>query len=197
MLEYYKALLILLQPFVIRPKRQQEDVRLCAETVGAICQLYKRIHQKEPAGFFLLELHDVLVAGITLIYCLWLDQPNLDTFSIMNDLGACSTVLFLIAERWQSAKRYRDAFEALVKATMAYKKRHATAHPDPNHSNTPLDVGADGRALFEANIWGDDEGSGWRRMLGEITGVPEVPVDDTWFWLSDMGLPMGPQGAQM
>ena len=182
-LEYHKALLLLLQPFMTDLSRSADLLRECTQAAGAVCQTYKRIHQRKPAGFFLLELHDVLVAGITLIYSLWTDQSQGDSFAALRDLGACSTVLFLIAERWESAKRYRDAFEALFNATTAcLSKRSATAVQ--LSGRTPLNVGIDSQALFDASLWGNDDGSAWKGMLGEITGTVDPGLQD-WSWFTD------------
>lgn len=188
-LEYHKATLLLLQPFLTAPNRDAQTFGDCTRAAGAVCQTYKRIHQRRPAGFFLLELHDVLVAGITLIYSLWNDQYNNDSFAVLKDLGACSTVLFLIAERWESAKRYRDAFEALVNATSAcLSKRNVVSSVITNHNTTnfrtPIDVGNESQVLFDASLWGNDDNSMWRGMLGEITGAVEPGLQD-WSWFTD------------
>lgn len=191
-LEYHKAVLLLLQPFLTASNRDDQMFGECARAAGAVCQTYKRIHQRRPAGFFLLELHDVLVAGITLIYSLWNDQYSNDSFTVLQDLGACSTVLFLIAERWESAKRYRDAFEALVNATSACLSKRNTVPTMATTSNnntgfrTPLKVGNEGQVLFDSSLWGNDDSSTWKGMLGEITGAvePGLPLQD-WSWFTD------------
>jgi len=182
-LEYHKAVLLLLQPYMTDLSRSSNLLRDCTQAAGAVCQTYKRIHQRQPAGFFLLELHDVLVAGITLIYSLWTDQSQSDSFAALRDLGACSTVLFLIAERWQSAKRYRDAFEALVNATTACLSQRSTTAIAIS-GRTPLDIGIETQALFDASLWGNDDTSTWKGMLGEITGTVEPGLQD-WSWLTD------------
>ena len=195
-LEYHKALLLLLQPSLTKPDRSFAALNECTTAAGAVCQLYKRIHQRQPAGFFLLELHDVLVAGITLIYSLWSDQTGNNHFTVLKDLGACSTVLFLIAERWQSAKRYRDAFEALTNVTTAcLSSRSAAPAGQPCAGNgafgpTPLDLGLDGQALFDPALWGNDDT--FKDMLGEITGAVEPAFQD-WSWFTDPNL-LGFQG---
>jgi hypothetical protein len=183
-LEYHKALLLLLQPFMTDLSRSSDLLRECTQAAGAVCQTYKRIHQRRPAGFFLLELHDVLVAGITLIYSLWTDQSQSESFATLRDLGACSTVLFLIAERWESAKRYRDAFEALVNATTACLSKRSTTAVSNIAGRTPLDIGMESQALFDASLWGNDDSSTWKGMLGEITGTVEPGLQD-WSWFAD------------
>ncbi|KAK8858961.1 hypothetical protein IAR55_003193 [Kwoniella newhampshirensis] len=186
LLEYHKALHLLIQPFLAVPTRSSAHISTCATAAGSICQAYKTIHQTESAGFFLLDLHDVLVAGVTLIYCLWLNESAIDSFTLLHDIGACSTVLFLIAERWASAKRYRDAFEALVKAAVAYRQRIGQTS---SAGQAQLYLAPQEKALFDTQaIWGQDEGAAWRRMFEEITGDGVGAAEDPAWWLNDLGL---------
>ncbi|WWD17585.1 hypothetical protein CI109_102026 [Kwoniella shandongensis] len=189
LLEYHKALHLLVQPFLAVPQRSSSHISTCATAAGSICQAYKTIHQSESAGFFLLDLHDILVAGVTLIYCLWLNEPSIDSFTLLHDIGACSTVLFLISERWASAKRYRDAFEALVKAAVAYRQRMNQTNSSAAASGQ-LYLAPQDKALFDAQSvwWGQDEGAAWRRMFEEITGDGVGAAEDPAWWLNDLGL---------
>jgi hypothetical protein len=74
----------------------------------------------KPVPLTLLDLHSVFVAGFSMIYCAWND-PQLYDVEMAADFGACSTVLYLIAEQWGSgAKKYRDAFELAAEKTAEY-----------------------------------------------------------------------------
>ncbi len=55
----------------------------------------------------------VSFAGLTLIYCTWMDPALIFNSTINNDINACSIVLFVITERWPGARRFRDTFEFL------------------------------------------------------------------------------------
>jgi hypothetical protein len=54
-----------------------------------------------------------------MVYCVWA-QPDLYDTELAADFGACSTVLYVIAEQWPSAKKYRDAFELVAEKTAEY-----------------------------------------------------------------------------
>ncbi|KAJ5498512.1 hypothetical protein N7453_007563 [Penicillium expansum] len=67
------------------------------------------------------------MAGITLLYALWTHTDQVWSVRMSNDIRACSTVLFVMGERAAWVKKYRDAFELLVNATMEKLQGNETA----------------------------------------------------------------------
>jgi hypothetical protein len=131
-LSFHKASLTLLQPFILRPNPDFQIIVDCTQVSGQICQSYKRLHQGEDTGLFLQEIHDILVAGIALVYCAWLNPKAVNPFVVSSDLGACSTVLFLVSTRRKSAKKFRDAFEAITAKAMEHiSKSKQTGSVEP------------------------------------------------------------------
>ncbi|KAH8705919.1 fungal-specific transcription factor domain-containing protein [Talaromyces proteolyticus] len=122
-IQYSKALRMLLQPRITTTRYSPNDDKtafyfsLSARAAGDICQYYKTLHQRRPLGWNLLALHSIFMAGLTLLYCIWAlrETPNL---SVLEDIRACSNVLFAISERWPTANRFRDVFEVLTKKLM-------------------------------------------------------------------------------
>lgn len=55
----------------------------------------------------------LMIIGLTLIYCTWISPEEIFNSATSNDINACSIVLFVITERWPAAKKYRDIFEAI------------------------------------------------------------------------------------
>jgi hypothetical protein len=51
--------------------------------------------------------------GLTLVYCLWISPDEIFNMATSDGIHDCSIVLFVIAERVPSAKKYRNAFEAI------------------------------------------------------------------------------------
>ncbi|KAK0391830.1 hypothetical protein NLU13_1329 [Sarocladium strictum] len=128
LLEYHKARRSLLQPLMTENSHnypfETADYAACAESSGQICQLYRRLHRLSPIPFSLRDLHAVFLAGFTLIYCLRV-CPSIYSVERIGDVGACSTVLYVITEQWSSAKKYRDAFETLAEKVLdAVKGQH-------------------------------------------------------------------------
>lgn len=137
-LYYYRSVRLLIQPFleVLRP--EDRLFRECQASAGQICQLYKTFHQKTVTGHSTPAVHTVFVAGVTLIYCMWLARNYDDEkrrklgdiskhtrplvsaslFSTMDDLRACSVCLYVMTERSRFAKIFRDTFDQLMNATV-------------------------------------------------------------------------------
>lgn len=116
LLEYFKARRSLLQPLLTEAGHfipQLSDYAACADASGQICHYYRQLHRLSAMPFTLRDLHAVVIAGFTSVYCI-MAHPSLYDARRANEIGACSTVLYVIAEQWKSAKRYRDAFEAVA-----------------------------------------------------------------------------------
>jgi hypothetical protein len=137
LLNYHRARRMLLQTILteIQLPNQPFPFSSFARSSGEVCQLNRRLHRLRSVPFTLLDLHSVFVAGFSMIYCVWSD-PSLYDAEMAADLGACSTVLYLIAEQWGTgAKKYRDAFELIMGKTAEYvlspKRSHASSQPPP------------------------------------------------------------------
>jgi len=108
-----------------RKRLQRSEFQACVKASGQICRIYKRLHRLISIPFSLLDLHSVFVAGFTMIYCVWLDSTLYDA-DLASDFGTCSTVLYVMAEQWTSATKYRDAFENIAERTMEYATSSST-----------------------------------------------------------------------
>ncbi|EXJ56771.1 hypothetical protein A1O7_07115 [Cladophialophora yegresii CBS 114405] len=133
LLNYHRARRMLLQTILteIQLPNQAFPFSSFARSSGEVCQLNRRLHRSRSVPFTLLDLHSVFVAGFSMIYCAWSD-PGLYDAEMAADLGACSTVLYLIAEQWGAgAKKYRDTFELIMGKTAEYilspKRSHASS----------------------------------------------------------------------
>lgn len=117
--QYSKALRMLLQPSLVSYNQRSSNetgasyLQLCARASGDICQSYKAMHQKQPLGWNLLAIHAVFTAGLNLLYCMWISRERHD-LQMLDDIRACSSVLFVVAEHWPTARRFRDTFERMV-----------------------------------------------------------------------------------
>ncbi|KAE9380683.1 hypothetical protein N431DRAFT_540260 [Stipitochalara longipes BDJ] len=131
-MHYYKAVRLLLQPFLMILPSTDQRVALCLQASGQICQIFKRLHQRDSYGHSFIALHSVFIAGVTMCYCLFI-SPTLWTVTVSNDLRACSSALFVMAERTPVVKKYRDALENVMNATMEFLAR---APVDPNQDPT-------------------------------------------------------------
>ncbi|CCK72950.1 uncharacterized protein KNAG_0M00970 [Huiozyma naganishii CBS 8797] len=137
-LYYYRSVRILIQPYLEILAPEDRLFRECQAAAGQICQLYKIFHQKTITGHSTPAVHTVFVAGVTLIYCMWLARNsdderrkklgdsskhtrplvNATLFSTMDDLRACSVCLYVMTERSNFARTFRDTFDQLMNATV-------------------------------------------------------------------------------
>lgn len=125
-ISYHNSLTILLRPVVLevarlREKAPQNYIRwfqVFADSASTICLSYKTMYLR---GFFRcmwLTIHGCFIAGISFLYCLWLDQfmhvLKWKRSSIIYDtINACSSILYVLAERWKGGVMFRDTFEHL------------------------------------------------------------------------------------
>lgn len=137
-LYYYRSVRLLLQPYLELLAPEDRLFRECQAAAGQICQLFKIFHQKTITGHSTPSVHTVFIAGVTLIYCMWLARNNNDQrrkslgdeskhtrplvsaslFSTMDDLRACSVCLYVMTERSSFARIFRDTFDQLMNATV-------------------------------------------------------------------------------
>ncbi|KAJ5990786.1 hypothetical protein N7522_010993 [Penicillium canescens] len=127
MLHYNRAVRLLIQPFLPLLPITDPYYHICLRAAGNICQSHKRLHQTLEYGHSFLAVQTVFMAGITLLYALWTHTDQVWSVRMSNDIRACSTVLFVMGERAAWVKKYRDAFELLVNATMEKLQGNETA----------------------------------------------------------------------
>jgi hypothetical protein len=65
-MHYYKAVRLLLQPFLTILAPTDHRIALCLQASGHICQIFKRLHQRDSYGHSFIALHSVFIAGITM-----------------------------------------------------------------------------------------------------------------------------------
>lgn len=117
-LHYHLALLLLLLPSLTTLPAHHLDFQTCVTSAGQVCQLYKRLHDRQSVlAYSIIALHATFVAGLTLVYC-FIAEPSTLNIQFNSDIRACSTVLYVISERWPAARKVRDAFERMLSRTV-------------------------------------------------------------------------------
>jgi hypothetical protein len=161
---YYKCLRLLLYPHLSSPIVNPDIVVRCADACGGVCRSYKALHRETSVGFSLMAIYAIFLSGLTLLYCLWMSPSTIYSTTTMNDLNACSVLLYVIAERWPEAKRYRDAFETIKQNVLTTLEQGANANqrvPLPGLANPRLqDLGGQGFHPGEAQEYS--------KMMGDM-----------------------------
>ncbi|KAF7592544.1 hypothetical protein BBP40_012768 [Aspergillus hancockii] len=167
-IQYSKALRMLLQHRITQLSTYREDsskkyLALSARAAGDICHYYKTLHQRRPLGWNLLALHSIFTAGLTLLYCIWMDKDHPNLARIEN-VRSCSNVLFAISERWPTARRFRDIFEILAQRMIGLVSSHEPLLGDLDNMSFPPE---DRKAV--------------RPISGSSSSAP-LPTDQDDFW---------------
>jgi hypothetical protein len=113
MVFYHKCRRLLLYPQITKKDVTPRFLKECARSCAGICGAYKRLHQSLAVGYSLMALQTVFMAGLTLVYCLWISPHDIFDATTSNGIHDCSIVMFVIAERVPAAKKYRNAFEVI------------------------------------------------------------------------------------
>jgi hypothetical protein len=157
LLNYHRARRLLLQTILtdVRRPNQIFPYSSFARSSGEVCQINRRLHRLKPVPFTLLDLHSVFVAGFSMVYCAWSD-PQLYDAEMAADFGACSTVLYLIAEQWGAgAKKYRDAFELVAEKTAEYVLSTRRSREDGQQQYQNFSTGQQAHPSTSENVLGN------------------------------------------
>ncbi|KAF5241193.1 hypothetical protein FANTH_9189 [Fusarium anthophilum] len=118
MIQYHKAIILLNLPFLPFLTPQSPTFHEVVHSAGQVCSLSKRLHDQQTyISFSLLSLHANFVAGLVMVYCFCLDS-SIFSPKFSSSVRACSTMLYIISERWPRAVQARNAFDRLVAATI-------------------------------------------------------------------------------
>jgi hypothetical protein len=174
-LHYNRSIRLLIQPFLPMLPPSDPFYRLCLQAAGDTCQTHKRLHQTLDYGHSFIAVQTVFVAGITMLYCLWASSEEVWSVKLSNDIRACSSVLFVMGERVAWVKKYRDAFELLVNATMEKLQGNS------NGQGGIVDMAQQFGGPSENAAWEDNDAM---KMVQELAGWIDQ-AGQTHVWMPD------------
>ncbi|CAK7203769.1 hypothetical protein SEUCBS139899_006516 [Sporothrix eucalyptigena] len=131
MVFYYKCQRLLLYPSLSDLTVSPRFLKECAKACAGVCGAYKRLHQTLAVGYSFMALQNVFIAGLTLVYCIWLCPSDIFDMATSNGIHDCSIVLFVIAERVPAATKYRNAFELIRQKVIDQIVSQAPDHRQP------------------------------------------------------------------
>ncbi|KAI2618408.1 fungal-specific transcription factor domain-containing protein [Hypoxylon sp. NC1633] len=134
-LHYHRCVRFLLYPQLAKHPVNMHYLKICADSCAGIVSDYRRLHHAFPIGYSALSIQSMFLAGLTLIYCAWLAPPNF--LNVDGPLTDCQILLYIVTERYPSARKYRDVFERIKSAIMGIiaEGKHKPRNPvriDPN-----------------------------------------------------------------
>ncbi len=111
------------------------------------------------------------MAGLTLIYCAWVNPELIYNSTTSNDIYACSIVLFVITERWPGARKYRDAFDIIKQNVI--DRIAAGRHIGPRQTVVELKNELQSTLSTLHNLQGDeDQQYECTRIITDMAGEP-------------------------
>ncbi|GMM29411.1 Stb5 protein [Martiniozyma asiatica (nom. inval.)] len=127
LISYHNCILLLLRPVILDIAKKKQDAtkrdlqwfKVFTESASAVCINYKTMHLRDKLGYTWLAIHCCFVSGISFLYCIWLDK-SLNVLEwkrkslIYETINSCSSILYVLAERWSSASIFRNTFERLA-----------------------------------------------------------------------------------
>ncbi|EXJ88132.1 hypothetical protein A1O1_05060 [Capronia coronata CBS 617.96] len=114
MIQYSLSVRVVLFPQLSEDPVNQHYLQLCADACVKVCETYKRLHHKSNSiSYTPLATQWLFLSGLTLIYCIWHSPTLVLTSASRSAVYSCSTMLYVMTERWPAAARYRDAFEGV------------------------------------------------------------------------------------
>ncbi|KAI0402918.1 fungal-specific transcription factor domain-containing protein [Xylaria palmicola] len=188
MCHYHRAVRLLIQPFLPLLPPSDPYYLICIRAAGGVCQAHKKLHQSLEYGHSFIAVQTVFVAGITLLYGLWTQQHAIWSYSLSNDIRACSLVLFVMGERAPWVKKYRDAFDVLVNATMEKLENGVTNLAETaavqmrNVTNTNTEYTTE---QFD-NLAEAEDGDAWK-VVAELANWIDQP-EGSLVWMPDFEL---------
>ncbi|TID23839.1 hypothetical protein CANINC_003131 [Pichia inconspicua] len=147
LISYHNSILLLLRPVILEISKLKENssprflewFKVFTESASAICINYKNMYLKKKLSYTWLAMHCCFVAGISFLYCIWLDRflkvlKWKNQCLVYESISACQTILYVLTERWESASVFRDSFERLaniVKSNIDTKSNEQSSQCDP------------------------------------------------------------------
>ncbi|KAF5000375.1 hypothetical protein FGRMN_1843 [Fusarium graminum] len=180
MIQYHKAIILLNLPFLPTLTPQNPIFHEIIHSAGQICILSKRLHDQQTyISFSLLSLHANFVAGLVMVYCFCLDSSIFNP-KFSSSVRACSTMLYIISERWPRAVQARKAFDRLVAATIECDGEPNIGLPRSENNQFPSEIGfqsgfLSGEASYP-EVWNNFES-----ILGDYQIDPETWMHDSIF----------------
>ncbi|RDW85138.1 hypothetical protein BP6252_02728 [Coleophoma cylindrospora] len=190
MVSYHRCIRLLLYPQLSSKPLNLHYIQTCATSCAGVCSAYRRLHHRMSVGFSALSIQSVFLSGLTLLYCYWLSPESI----AINPLTDCSIMLYVMTERWPSARKYRDVFEqikdsvtGLVDQAQSSRRGSAASNDHPHGSGkgklvVPEELQEGIRGLEEH--WQGPR-DGFEHMISQMTG------QRLGFWENGAGAAVG------
>ncbi|CAK7212839.1 hypothetical protein SEUCBS140593_001643 [Sporothrix eucalyptigena] len=128
-LQWNSAVAQLLRPFLSTMNRDDPLLARCLHASGNVCAIFKDMHMHQAYGHSFVSAHITFITGVTMCYCLFRAASLTGSLSRLLDarvashLRACSSTMFIIAERYHRLRKHRDILEDIIGRIMEARMR--------------------------------------------------------------------------
>lgn len=152
----------------------------CLDAAKRTCHCFRRQYFGKPMAYTWGALHELFLAGLTYLYCLWM-SPAARQVSRHDQVSStctdCTMVLVILAERWRDAAPFRDIFEALASRTMTMMTDLEQGKQIASTALIPgQDICPEGLSQWVAGISDTDISIGVDWLLSEL--IDEFPTQE-------------------
>ncbi|KAL2829305.1 fungal-specific transcription factor domain-containing protein [Aspergillus pseudoustus] len=134
LLQFNTAISLLLRPFLGLLCPGHPHIQQCLTACGQACELLKRLHQRCSYAHSFVSSHFIFISGVTICYCLSL-EPSLFSVAVMSHLSACSSTMFLMAERTPHLKKHRDVLDTLINRAVNSVLQNPAENPQAQYAH--------------------------------------------------------------
>ncbi|ERT01382.1 hypothetical protein HMPREF1624_02628 [Sporothrix schenckii ATCC 58251] len=161
-LQWHAAVAQLLRPFLSVLPADDPLLARCLHAAGHVCALFRAMHMRDAYGHSFVSAHLTFLTGVTMCYCLFRASSagrlgRLLDHRVAHHLRACSSTMFIIAERYHRLRRHRDILEDIIGRIMDARMQEGQGQE-----------GRDGGEGQEGQEEGEGrEAAGWPSTLAE------------------------------
>lgn len=118
-LQWNAAVAQLLRPFLSSMPADDPLLARCLQAAGHVCALFREMHMRDAYGHSFVSAHLTFITGVTMCYCLFRASSvgqlgRLLDHRVAHHLRACSSTMFIIAERYHRLRKHRDILEDII-----------------------------------------------------------------------------------
>lgn len=118
-LQWNAAVAQLLRPFLSSMPADDPLLARCLHAAGHVCALFREMHMRDAYGHSFVSARITFITGVTMCYCLFRvasvgQLGRLLDHRVAHHLRACSSAMFIIAERYHRLRKHRDILEDII-----------------------------------------------------------------------------------
>lgn len=120
-IHYHGTMCLLYQPSQAIVQTSDQALQICYHHAAERLQLYEKLHESGNLVHSWRTVHDIFLAGTTVMYCLWIStasRENVSLSTLASICSRCSNLLSVAGEWWPVIRKSKQSFERLASHTI-------------------------------------------------------------------------------